>query len=135
MKGPYTRKCGPDKGRKVVILYDDNGNKIKGQYYSRYLMEQKLGRELATNEEVDHIDEDKTNDDINNLQVLIKAEHKDKHARFSKYSTFNRNCIACDKEMILNRDQFMKLLNRIKQGKTGPFCTLKCSGKYSKQVH
>ena len=69
--GPYTRK----DGRKHIVKYK-NGKRTT-QSYPRYLMEQHLGRPLLDTEEVDHTDEDYTNDDINNLQLLTKIENVD----------------------------------------------------------
>lgn len=42
--------------------------------YSKWLMEQKLGRKLASNEVVYHIDGDKYNTELNNLEVITRAE-------------------------------------------------------------
>lgn len=41
----------------------------------RILMEEKLGRKLTPNEVVHHIDGNKTNNDIDNLAVMTRAEH------------------------------------------------------------
>lgn len=40
----------------------------------------KLGRMLRSNEHVDHIDNDKTNDSIDNLQILSRKENLRKYA-------------------------------------------------------
>lgn len=67
--GPYTRK----DGRKHVILRKDG--KLQTISYPRFLLEEKLGRKLLPEETVDHIDEDLSNDDLSNLQVLSRAEN------------------------------------------------------------
>jgi len=64
--GPYTRK----DGRQHIILYDYATNLRRTVSYPRYLLEQKLGHKLEDWEDADHIDNDKTNNDINNLQPL-----------------------------------------------------------------
>lgn len=46
---------------------------------ARYNMSVKLGRELTKDETVDHIDNDPTNDDINNLQILSSLENIQKY--------------------------------------------------------
>lgn len=60
----------------------------------RYLMEQHLGRKLKRNEYVHHINEDKKDNRIENLQVVTPQAHNDIHLR--KYSN-TKTCIICDK--------------------------------------
>jgi len=47
----------------------------------RYVMSNYLGRELVSTEVIHHIDEHKTNNSIENLQVLTASEHSRIHAR------------------------------------------------------
>lgn len=70
--GPYTRK---EDMRKHIVL--GNGNKYVNLTisYPKALMEIKLGRRLTKNETVDHIDEDFTNDKIDNLQILTREDN------------------------------------------------------------
>ena len=123
--GPYTRK----DGRKHIVKYK-NGKRTT-QSYPRYLMEQHLGRPLLDTEEVDHTDEDYTNDDINNLQLLTKIENIRKNIIHTdkKPEIFEGICPICftpfTKEMRHVKD------NQIKRGKAGPFCSRSCAGKYS----
>ena len=123
--GPYTRK----DGRKHIVKYK-NGKRTT-QSYPRYLMEQHLGRPLLDTEEVDHTDEDYTNDDINNLQLLTKIENVRKNIIHTdkKPEIFEGICPICStpftKEMRHVKD------NQIKRGKAGPFCSRSCAGKYS----
>ena len=49
--------------------------------YHRWLMEQELGRKLRSDEVVHHINENKLDNDINNLEVLSKSEHA-RHKNF-----------------------------------------------------
>ena len=42
--------------------------------YSKWLMEQQLGRKLESNEVVYHIDGDKYNNELSNLEVITRAE-------------------------------------------------------------
>lgn len=53
-------------------------------YYHRALMEQHLGRYLRPDEQVDHIDKDKTNNTISNLRVINFKEHQRNHATDGK---------------------------------------------------
>jgi len=47
-------------------------------------MEQKLGRRLRSDEEVHHKDENPTNDEEDNLELLSKAEHTRLHCKDGK---------------------------------------------------
>ena len=67
-----------DEGRKLVIFIQ-NGKAVHGTPYARYLMAVKLKRFLNKNEQVDHIDNDKTNDTIENLQILTQKENINKY--------------------------------------------------------
>lgn len=58
-----------------------HGNQIK---LHRYLMQVKLGRELKASEIVHHIDEDKFNNNIDNLQLTTISEHNRIHGHFKK---------------------------------------------------
>ena len=62
------------EGRKTLILFNNSKNRSSTQY-ARYLLSVKLGRYLANTETVDHIDGNKQNDDINNLQILSHKEN------------------------------------------------------------
>lgn len=64
--------------RKMVILFNDQKNRSTISY-ARYLMSLKVGRYLTEDEHVDHIDDDPTNDDIANLQILDHVENKKKY--------------------------------------------------------
>ena len=62
------------ENRRTVILFNDNNNRSSVSY-ARYQLAVKLQRYLTNNEFADHIDNDKTNDDINNLQILTRKEN------------------------------------------------------------
>lgn len=70
------------EGRWYVCLVPIPGTALKRTTITKakYLMSLKYGRILTKDEEVDHIDGDKLNDDISNLQVLTIKEHKEKSA-------------------------------------------------------
>ena len=59
--------------------------KIKGRKYHRVLMEQKIGRKLLKREVVHHIDGNKLNNDINNLELFSsKSEHLRFHLKTNR---------------------------------------------------
>lgn len=67
------------QGRKVVVLVSHDG-KQRCTAYARYLMAVKSKRYLNQGQTVDHINEDKTDDRLQNLQILPKADNIRKHA-------------------------------------------------------
>lgn len=75
--GPYLAK----NERRLVVLYD--GARHSSRQLAKVRLEVKLGRRLINNETVDHCDEDCTNDDPSNLQVLGKSENAAKSHRAS----------------------------------------------------
>lgn len=122
--GPYYRK----DGRKHVIIITENKRITKS--YPRYLLEKHIGRELHKNETVDHIDNDFTNDSIENLQILTREENaakafEDPH---KKRKIFSFICPICGINAV-------KYANHVKsnkkKGKDGPFCSRRCAGIYS----
>lgn len=66
------------EGRRVVVLRNTSTKAMTSTAYARYLLSVKIGRILRKNEQVDHIDGDKSNDVIDNLQLLTVEEHQRK---------------------------------------------------------
>lgn len=111
--------------RRVLTLISYNGNRTSTSY-ARYLYSCHIGRYLSTNEHIDHIDNNQLNDDINNLQILTKAENNDKmrkrHNIKRSYTTLI--CPICNNE-------FTRPTNRITH-KVNPTCSRKCGYKKMK---
>lgn len=85
------------ENRKMVILKSKILKINTLMSYARYLLCLKENRILNETEQADHIDEDKTNDDINNLQILSKQENIRKHYLSLKGKRFLLlKCPACD---------------------------------------
>ena len=116
--GPYKRK----DGREHVIHYD--GVTRRTQSYPRYLMEQYLGRELEDWEQVDHINDDPTDNRLENLQILSGPDNVRKSVKGEEIGTFI--CPTCLNEFELVMRQYRA--NQLKQGKSGPFCSKSCAG-------
>ncbi|TDB90919.1 HNH endonuclease [Actinomadura sp. KC216] len=126
VNGPYVHNSGPLAGRRYVVL-TDNGKRTT-KLYSRHLMEQHLGRVLDTDETVDHIDEDKTNDDLSNLAVLTRSENAKKSAALRlSVEWYEFICPVCETP---SKKEARKVRHNRKQGKAGPFCGRSCAGKY-----
>jgi hypothetical protein len=120
--GPYTRK----DGRQHVILYKDGLRTTVS--YPKYLLEQKLGHSLSSCETCDHIDNDFTNNNLDNLQVLTREKNAAKANAFKPRELGTFTCPVC-------KCSFTKPMNYIrgnlKQGKSGPYCSRSCAGKGS----
>ncbi|KAM9950982.1 hypothetical protein ACTFIT_009739 [Dictyostelium discoideum] len=94
-------------------------------------MSVKLGRLLSPNEQGDHIDEDRTNDDISNLQILTAEENRIKSERYRRLLKekggvyFDFNCPLCGAPKRILAKNY---LARMETG-TPPTCSKSCSAK------
>lgn len=75
-------------GYKVIYV---NGKRILEH---RYVMEKFLNRKLSNKEIVHHIDENKLNNQISNLQITDRKEHRTIHKTGQWSRKYNR-CIRC----------------------------------------
>lgn len=122
---PYFDK---GNGRWRVHIYDEVTGKWTTKWYARYLMEQHLGRTLESWEEVDHINEDKTDDRVENLQVITHPENMRKYNRLRNLTKwYEFTCPECGKEArkeyrLYKRDQLIR-------GNDGPYCSRSCKAK------
>ena len=84
-------------GRQYVCLYNSNRDRTIISY-ARYLKSVELGEFIPEGYEVDHNDNDKTNDNISNLKVLSGFENKQKQhlavRRFIQKETAQQ-CVIC----------------------------------------
>ncbi len=129
VNGPYVFGSGPSKGRKFVeVTYEDGREETT--LYSRFLMEQVLGRELSRDEHVDHIDEDPTNDLIENLQILSLSDNakKSAKARGVQITWYQFECPICG---VPSKKNARHVKNNWKKGRAGPFCSKRCAGIFS----
>jgi endogenous inhibitor of DNA gyrase (YacG/DUF329 family) len=117
--GPYTRK---QDGRKHVVIQHADGH-LQTKSYPKFLLEQKLDRELIGDETTDHIDEDFTNDDLGNLQPLNRVENAAKSAKAPKM--FNFICPTCGVPASKRASQVAHNQNRSLRG---PYCSRRCAG-------
>lgn len=109
--------------RRVVLLVKFDGSKTSISY-ARYLMSCHLNRYLNRDEHVDHIDNNKLNDVIENLQILTQKENNQKN-KSRTYKTLI--CPICKKEFTKEARQ---LNSKIKNGKI-PTCSRICGGVMS----
>lgn len=123
--GPYTR----NDGRKHIVIVHSCGRR-QTKSYPKYLLEQKIGRELVGDETCDHIDEDFTNDSSDNLQVLSRPVNAAKSMLLNPAKFYHFSCPECHQDSV-------KTLSEVKanwkKGKAGPFCSRSCAGRYNKK--
>jgi len=87
INGPY---FGADGRTRIEISYKHHKRRIVHQL-ARIKLEIKLGRRLIGDETVDHIDEDLSNDDYDNLQLLSRGENAKKSANPTKMIEWTRS--------------------------------------------
>lgn len=123
--GPYTNS----RDREFVILVDKDGNR-KTKSYPKYLLEQHLGRELDPNEEtVDHVNYNRKDNDISNLEIIPRKEHSRLDTR--RVKLVKLNCVLCNKEFERSpRD----IRDKASKGKSGPYCSKSCAAKYGRAL-
>lgn len=115
--------------RRVVSLICNDGNRTSISY-ARYLVSCKLKRYLYKNEQVDHIDNNKLNDCIENLQILSHKENnikKNIHLGIKKKEDIELICPVCN---IKFKRPARNIENKLKAGKK-PSCSRRCGGIYS----
>lgn len=84
-------------GRKRVALIGENG-KSRWVTNARYVWEKTFGK-VPDGLEVDHIDDDKTNDTLENLQLLSRTDNikKESYRKSKLKSLVERKCPICGK--------------------------------------
>ncbi len=116
--------------RKYICLFNNDDDRTLISY-ARYLMGVKLGYEVPSEYEVDHIDNDKTNDDINNLQLLTQEQNRIKQEwHYVEYvqNCYGVECNWCGTHFLLTERQVkMKLA----AGVNDVFCSKSCSANYN----
>lgn len=109
-----------------LIPIDKNlGLKRKTMSYARYLMSVKECRILNKDEHIDHKDNDKTNDDINNLQILTLKENNIKEAKRRGKKIVVLKCPNCGKIFERRKGNTHLVKNGIYTG-----CCRKCSTSF-----
>lgn len=126
---PYNQdwKCGyvvtNPEGRKTLILWNSSKDRSSTQY-ARYLLAVHLGRYLTKDETVDHIDGNKQNDDLNNLQILSLAENTRKtHCK----PPYELDCPICGIHFTKPRSSIRNAEAREKALNNNMCCSLKCA--------
>ena len=128
-----------NEGRKLITLKKFNGELV-GTSYARYIMAVKLGRFLTDQEEVDHIDNNKTNDDPNNLQILTPEQNREKqrlHYINNVQQKFELVCPNCGCNFSLTeREMNGRFIQIRKNASLGLiYCSSSCSSIFNKLLN
>lgn len=119
-------------GRYRAYIRDDN-NKPHVVSYPRLLLEQNLGIKLNPNDDVHHKDEDFTNNDISNLQVIPHGEHQKIHSL--KYYDKDAVCEVCGKTFVWIATRQRQYYNDLSRGLNRIIsCSRKCSSIYGRYI-
>lgn len=73
-----------------------NGKQVR---LHRFIMEEHIGRTLSSNEIVHHINEDKFDNRLENLEILTRSEHLKKHPEILKSSIEKGTYNFCDNDI------------------------------------
>lgn len=90
-----------------------------------------IGRKLSKEEQVDHINENKSDDRLENLQVLTRKQNNSKHVK-STGKTAKWRYLLCPVCGSCFSRRSHRIDGKIKQGKV-PCCSRQCGGKYSRK--
>lgn len=113
-----------EKRYMICLVPIDNKMKRFTMSYARYLLSVKLKRKLKSFETVDHIDGNKINDSLDNLQILSREENTKKYYKDNKISRRKITivCPICNKKIIKNYNQ-TSFGKRIKNNN---YCSREC---------
>jgi len=125
--GPYVSK---KSGRQHVVVIDNRTGERRTVSYPKWIMELQLGRPLdPETETIDHLDSNFDNNDLDNLRIVPRSEHSADDTRRVKLVKFI--CPWCQKEF----ERSPRLVrDKAKKGKSGPFHSKECAGKYSRML-
>lgn len=107
--------------KQVCLVSKIDNTKRRTILYAKFLMSCHLGRVLVAEEQVGHIDNDKTNDVIENLQILSMDENLKKYAATLSRTMVTLNCEQCGNDFTVERRQ-----THLVKGGTRTLCSRKC---------
>ena len=120
-------------GRFRAYIRDDD-NKPHVVSYPRLLLEQQLGIKLDSSDDVHHKDEDFTNNDISNLEVIPHGEHQKFHNPV-KYHDKEAVCEVCGKTFIWTGIRQRRYYSDLKRGHNRIIsCSASCSSKRARDT-
>lgn len=94
---PCRMRLNRPSGRKAIGWHTNPGGYLIASldghhvcYQHRYVMERHLGRKLTTREHVHHLNGDRTDNRIENLEVIDASEHARRHATPERMRTMSK---------------------------------------------
>ena len=119
------------KGDYDYAIVPDHPNATQYNYvlYHRVVMENHLGRLLTKNEIVHHINHDKKDNRIENLEVMDKGQHVRLH-NSTGVAVVSLTCPECGKNFFTKRGN--SHLSKPKNKST--YCSRSCNGKNSRRL-
>ncbi len=122
-KGRYYVRLERNKNNPLYV--EGKRNRL-GMNYARYLMSVHLGRILDDTEQADHINNIKTDDRIENLQILTKVKNQQKYYDHYRKHIQERIRLRCD-----NCYHFYYRLQWQITKDGNHFCSASCRSKYA----
>ena len=113
----------------LIPINKNTGLKRHTMSYARYLMSVKEKRILKNEEHIDHKDNNKLNDNIENLQIISLRDNNIKEAKRRGKSMVTLKCPCCDK--IFERER--KQTHLTKKNKYTACCK-KCSSNFGAKL-
>ena len=113
-------------GRRYITLTEFDGSQTVTTY-ARYLMSVHLGYFIPNYLEVDHKDNDKTNDCLSNYQLLTPGQNLQKYhefCRLNKWEYIDLVCSNCNNGFTISKGTFDSRQKRNQNGTY--FCSNKC---------
>ena len=116
--GPYVRK----DGRSIVVHYDTDTQKTTSQSYPRYMLEES-GEKLDSKLQVDHVNNDKTDNRLDNFQMLTPGDNIRKSS-VTEYLDWV--CPECGQEFKLRAKRYRY---ETKNKRDQFYCSRRCSSR------
>ena len=127
----YNKVISKGEYNYVVVKHHPHATKNGYVLEHRIVVENHINRLLLPTEVVHHIDENKKNNDISNLQIMTQTAHSSAHTSERGRMCVELQCPECGQEFT----RFKSTTHLQKPSKLGAtFCGSVCRGKFSAKV-